>query len=211
MALGCGAAQAPRNTEVPQRRMSVEVQARGRDNSSPDLFFASNTSGYRQWREEGKSEATGGFLGNMAGETGEASLEGPGMGNRGETSDKDDDDRTTPSVPHKSYEGVTNWSKVRAAGGKKRKGDNSLQPAKKNNPWSLEERLDLAKFIGVDEALMVDAEDGSRMVATKIGAVAGVMRQGNAVLEIIAGGMAARGAESGRGADDSHDMDPSTT
>ncbi|GBG68520.1 hypothetical protein CBR_g3064 [Chara braunii] len=282
---------------------------------------------------------------------------------------QDDDNGTTPSTPAKYNEGITHRSKVRPAGGQKRKRGNSPRSPKKNNPCSLEARLDLAKFVGDDDALMADVEgaqgcmtrskrwewvagrlgeigysrtaedcrnlkkwvelvkkvreirdaceglrkqaywdtttkqrrklgksvtcddtlasedlrgggspsggeagsegvgtdaadtatktrhtssgkarggdspasmympsvmeestralcevldkavgtlarastDGSRMVATEIRAVVGAMRQGNAILETLVGVMAARGAGSGQGADDSRDTDPSTT
>ncbi|GBG73077.1 hypothetical protein CBR_g12793 [Chara braunii] len=355
-----GVAQAPRNSEVHQRRMSVDVQARGVDGSSPDLFSAMDSRGYRQWHEEGRSDARIGFLGNTAGETGEAVVEGTGMGNRGERTQKNDDDGTTSAAVDKIDEGVGDRTKPRPAGGRERKGGSSPRPPKKNNPWSLEERLNLAKLASEDDAVMVDAEgaqacmtrskrwewvaerlgdisysrttedcrkkwaemvkklgvsltferqwwdamewyrlkksvacndtlasedlrgggspsgcetgsegggtdasdtatktrrtssgkarggdspmsmysmasvmeestralcegldkagntlarsstDGSRMIAMEIGAVASAMRQGNAVLEMLVGVMAARGAGSGRGADDNRDTDPST-
>ncbi|GBG66504.1 hypothetical protein CBR_g63087 [Chara braunii] len=47
-------------------------------------------------------------------------------------------------------------------------------------------------------------------MATKIGAVAGAMRQGNSVLEMLVGVMVDRGSGTGRVADDSQDTDPST-
>ncbi|GBG81150.1 hypothetical protein CBR_g31826 [Chara braunii] len=47
-------------------------------------------------------------------------------------------------------------------------------------------------------------------MATEIGAVVGVMRQGNRVLEMLVGVMAGRGAGTGRVAGDSQDTDPST-
>ncbi|GBG71374.1 hypothetical protein CBR_g8793 [Chara braunii] len=322
-----GAAQAPRNSEVHQRRMPIDVQARGVDSSSPDLFCATDSRGYRQWHEEGRSDARTGFSGNTAGETGEAVVEGTTMGNRGESAEKDDDDGTISAAPDKIDEGVGDRTKPPPAGGRKRKGGSSPRQPKKNNPWSLEERLDLAKFASEDDALMADAEgaqacmtrskrwewvagrlgdigysrtaedcrkkwaelvkksvtcddtlasedlrgggspsggeagsegggtdasdtatktrrtssrkarggdspalmygmtsvmeestralcegldkaastlarastDGSRMVVTEIGAVVGAMRQGNAVLEMLVGVMAARGAGSGRG------------
>ncbi|GBG65540.1 hypothetical protein CBR_g51423 [Chara braunii] len=104
------------------------------------------------------SDATTGFPGNTAGETGEAGVEGPGMGNRGERAEKDDDDGTTSTAADKINEGVGDRTRPRPAGGRKRKGGSSPRPPKKNNPWSLEERLDLTKFASEDDALMADAE-----------------------------------------------------
>ncbi|GBG76258.1 hypothetical protein CBR_g22006 [Chara braunii] len=98
---------------------------------------------------------------------GEAVVEGAGMGNRGERAEKDDDDGTTSAASDKIDEGVGDRTKPPPVGGRKRKGGSSPRQPKKNNPWSLEERLDLAKFAGEDDALMADAE-GAQACMTRL-------------------------------------------
>ncbi|GBG70550.1 hypothetical protein CBR_g6676 [Chara braunii] len=99
----------------------------------------------------------------------------------------------------------------RTSSGKARRGDS---PASMYSMTSVMEESTRALCEGLERAANTLARvstDGSRMVATEIEAVVGAMRQGNAVLEMLVGVMAERGAGSGRGVGGSRDTDPSTT
>ncbi|GBG62809.1 hypothetical protein CBR_g32392 [Chara braunii] len=88
----------------------------------------------------------------------------------------------------------------RTSSGKARGGDS---PTSMYGMASVMEESTRALCEGLDKTASTLARastDGSRMVATEIGVVVGAMRQGNAVLEMLVGVMAARGAGSGRGA-----------
>ncbi|GBG73551.1 hypothetical protein CBR_g16894 [Chara braunii] len=156
---GVSARQSPTRQQRQQRAAMGEDRGLG---VATVIWEYGSPTGRREGRQAGSANAmrdtTGNCSPNMAGVSSDGAGEGLAAGLDGENSDCDGDDGPTADSSTNPGGGAHGRTTARPACGTRKKGEKSTTQPKKNNLWTLEEPIALARISGEDDTLMADAE-----------------------------------------------------